>query len=45
MVYSPAEVIEKGREREALAMRKETLGLAAVASERQRVDLAIDAIV
>lgn len=42
---SPAEVIEKGREIWALTPRKETLGLVAVASERRKVDLAIDAIV
>lgn len=41
----PAEVIEKGRESKALAVRKETLGLVAVASERRRDNLAIDAIV
>ena len=38
-------MIEKGREIWALAMRMETLGLVAVASERRKVDLAIDAIV
>lgn len=45
VVYSPVEVIEKGRESWALTPRKQTLGLVAVTSERRKVDLAIDAIV